>query len=248
SGMTARTTTANWGTTGQFPTSVTNALSQATSRTWNYAFGTPASQTDANGIAVSWQYDDFGRLVRENRPDGTAVTRTFNACAAPGYCGYSNLRYYIDTSLLNTAAAVVRNEWQFFDLMDRLRFEEPVVVTGTRVQTETQYDALGRVAKRSAPRFYVGTLYWNEFQYDLRNRVKQASQPTSDSNPALQTTFSYYEGLTTRIVDPLGKQSTKVANVAGGLARSIDHDGYYQSFDYDGFGNLVRVTDSVSNT
>src|SRR5690606_14387365 len=28
----------------------------------------------------------------------------------------------------------------------------------------------------------------------------------------------------------------------------IDHDGYYQNFDYDGFGNLLRVIDSLGNT
>jgi RHS repeat-associated protein len=247
-GMTARTTTANWGTTGQFPTSVTNALSQTTTKTWNYAFGRQASETDPNGIIVSWLYDDFGRMTRENRPDGTATTRTFNACAAPGYCGYTALRYYIETSLLNSAAAVVRNDHQFFDMVDRLRFDEPLLVTGARVQTAIAYDALGRVASRSSPRFSAGTLFLTSFQYDLRDRVTQASRPTSDSNPTLVTTNNYYEGLTTRVVDPLTKQTTKVANVLGAMARSVDHDGYYQSFDYDAFGNPIRVTDSLSNT
>lgn len=247
-GMTPRQTTANWGTTGQFSTSVTNALMQTTNKTWNYAFGTQTSETDPNGITVGFSYDDFGRLSRENRPDGTAVTHTYNACAAPNYCGYSTLRYYIETSLLNTAAAVVRNDQQYFDVLDRLRFDEPLLVTGSRVVTEIQYDAFGRVAKRSAPRFPAGALYWNEFQYDLLNRITQASRPTSDTIPTLATTTSYYEGLTMRVVDTLGKQSTKVANVVGAAARSIDHDGYFQALDYDAFGNVVSVTDSLSNT
>ncbi len=247
SGMTARTTTANWGASGQFPTSVTNPLTQTTNKTWNYAFGTQASETDPNGIVVSWQYDDFGRMNRENRADGTATTRTFISCPAPGYCGYTALRYYIETSLLNTASALVRNDQQFFDMQDRLRSDEPLLVTGTRVQTEIEYDAFGRVASRSSPRFAAGTLFRTQFQYDLRDRVTSASRPTSDSNPTPVTTTSYYEGLTTRVVDPLGKQSTKVANVAGALARSMDHDSYHKSFDYDAFGNPVRVTDSLSN-
>ena len=70
----------------------------------------------------------------------------------------------------------------------------------------------------------------------------------SDSDPTVQTTYIDIEGLTTRVVDALGKHSTKVATVAGGVARSIDHDGYYQTFDADAFGNVVRVTDSLSNT
>jgi RHS repeat-associated protein len=247
-GMTARTTSTNWGATGQFPTSVTNALSQTTSKTWNYTFGKQAGETDANGTALGWLYDDFGRMSRENRPDGTAVTRTYNSCAAPGYCGYSTLRYYVETTQLNSGSAVVRSDHQYFDMQDRLRFDEPLLVTGARVQTAIEYDALGRVASRSSPRFAAGALFLNSFQYDLRNRATQISRPTSDSNPTLVTTNNYYEGLTTRVVDPLSKQTTKVANVVGSMARSIDHDGYYQIFDYDAFGNNVRVTDSLTNT
>jgi RHS repeat-associated protein len=246
-GMTARTTTANWGTTGQFPTSVTNALSQTTNKTWNYSIGMQASETDPNGIIISWQYDDFGRLSRENRPDGTATTRTYNNCPGPSFCGYSTLRYYIDTRVLDTASSVVNSTHQYFDAFDRLRFHEPLLVTGSRAETIIEYDALGRVAQRSSPHLTT-SIYWTQFQYDLLNRVTQVSRPTSDSNPTLQTTTNHYEGLTTRTVDPLGKQTTKVANVLGSWARSIDHNGYYQSFDYDAFGNAVRVMDSLSNT
>lgn len=133
-------------------------------------------------------------------------------------------------------------------MLDRLRFDEPLLVTGTRVQTAIEYDALGRVASRSSPRFPTGTLFLTQFQYDLLDRVTQASRPASDSNPSLVTTTTVYEGLTTRVVDPLGKQSSKVANVADTLARSIDHDGYHKTYDYDAFGNLVRVIDGLSNT
>ncbi|MGH8238845.1 MAG: hypothetical protein ACREXP_17755, partial [Steroidobacteraceae bacterium] len=151
--------------------------------------------------------------------------------------------------MLKTAGTVVvRNDLQYFDMLDRLRSDEPLLVTGTRVQTAIEYDAFGRVAKRSSPRFTGGSSFWTEFQYDLLGRVEQASRPTSDSDPSVQTTYSYYEGLTTRIVDPLSKQTTKVANVIGGMVRSVDHDGYYQTFDYDAFSNVVRVMDSLSNT
>ena len=247
-GMTARTTTMDWGSTGQFPTSVTNALSQTTEMTWDYALGRQLSEKDPNNITVGWVYDDFGRLTRENRPDLTAITRTYNICSSPSYCGHPTLRYYVDTSFLNAAGVSETSTQQYFDAFDRLRLGESLLVTGARVQTAIEYDALGHVAKQSAPRFTAGTLFWTQFQYDLLGRLKEVSRPTSDSNAALQTATSYYEGLTTRVVDPLGKQSTKVANAVGALARSIDHDGYYQSFDYDGFGNVLRVQDSLSNT
>ncbi|HJU38409.1 MAG TPA: toxin TcdB middle/N-terminal domain-containing protein, partial [Tahibacter sp.] len=247
-GMTARTTTANWGTTGQFPASVTNALSQTTNRTWNFAFGTPASETDPNGIAVSFSYDDFGRPTREDRPDGTATTWDIGACVAPSFCGDSKLRYVVTASLRNTSNTVVRDDLQYFDAFDRLVYDEPELVDNGRQVVATAYDALGRVGQRSAPFFSGGSVYWTTIGYDLLNRQTTITAPTSDSSGLTKTTNFYYEGLTSRVVDPQGKQTTKVSNVVGAAARSIDHDGYYQSIDYDGFGNIIRVTDSASNT
>jgi RHS repeat-associated protein len=247
-GMTARTTTANWGTTGQFPTSVTNALSQTTNKSWNFTFGTQASETDPNGVVVSWSYDDFGRPTREDRPDGTATTWDIGACVSPSFCGDSKLRYFVTTSRRNTSNTLVRDDLQYFDAFGRLLYNEPELVDGNRSVAATRYDALGRIAQRSAPYFSGGTVYWTTFAYDLRNRATSATSPISDSSAMTKATNFYYEGLTTRVVDPQGKQTTKVSNVAGASARSIDHDGYYQTFDYDSFGNVVRVMDSLINT
>ena len=253
-GMTARTTTASWGTTGQFPTSVTQAVtstfSQTSNKTWNYAFGLPASETDPNGLAVSWLYDDFGRRTRENRPDGTYTTWQIyvNALCDPRY------KIAVLETPYSSAAASITSRYAFFDQFERPIDEYQYSFSTTSFDTVIRtYDALGRVATEGAPYSSAGCTsftpsYVTSFQYDLQGRPTQISRPTSDSNPTLQTTYSYYEGLTTRVVDALSKQTTKVGNVVGGVARSIDHDGYYQSFDYDSFGSVVRVTDSLSNT
>ena len=101
----------------------------------------------------------------------------------------------------------------------------------------------------SAPCLWAScTNYWTTNAYDLGSRPTAVSRPISDSNPTLQTTNIYYEGLTTRIVDPQSKETSKVSNAAAQLARSADHNGYYQSFDYDAFGNVKRVLDSSGNT
>jgi YD repeat-containing protein len=63
-----------------------------------------------------------------------------------------------------------------------------------------------------------------------------------------QTTRVHFEGLTTRVVDAEGKEQKKTANVLGAVIRSTDHNGYYQGFSYDSFGNLVSVVDSQGNT
>jgi YD repeat-containing protein len=44
------------------------------------AFGTPLSQTDANGLVTRWRYDGFGRRTLEQRPDGTGTRWVYDPC------------------------------------------------------------------------------------------------------------------------------------------------------------------------
>ncbi|HEY0726102.1 MAG TPA: toxin TcdB middle/N-terminal domain-containing protein, partial [Pyrinomonadaceae bacterium] len=254
SGVPVRTTSSSWGSTGQFPISVTQSVtstfSQTTNKTWNYAFGTQASETDPNGIPVNWQYDDFGRRTREDRPDQTYTTWQYlNGTCDPRAKMIVLARQFSSTNV------VVADNYAYLDQQERVVDEYRTSFSGGGYDTVMRtFDALGRTATIGAPFLSGGCTpsaapaYVATFQYDLLSRPAQVSRPTSDSNPTLVTTAAFYEGLTTRVVDPLSKQSTQVVNAAGALARSIDHDGYYQNFDYDGFGNIVRVTDSLSNT
>jgi YD repeat-containing protein len=85
-GMAARTTTVNWGTTGQFPTVITNPLSQSITLGFDTKTGMKTSQTDpnytsSNPIETTWGYDDFGRKTKETRPDGTYTLWSYGTCS-----------------------------------------------------------------------------------------------------------------------------------------------------------------------
>jgi RHS repeat-associated protein len=249
-GMDPRPSAADWGTTGQFPISATNALSQTTNLGWDYALGLKTSETDPNGIATSWQYDSFGRRTRENRPDLTATTWSYNDCATIGSCQGSNNKMVVIETALDAASSVITDRWVYTDSFDRPMITSARTLSGAYNRIAREYDALGRVRRESAPCWWSACtpVFWTTLTYDLASRVTALTRQVSDSDTSEQTTYSHYEGLTTRTVDALGKQSNHVSNVAGRLARSSDHDGYYQGFDYDAFGNSVRVTDSLGNT
>ena len=245
-GMTPRTTAYQWDAPGRFLQSVTNALSQSTSFEWYATTGLPKSQTDPNGLTASWQYDAMGRRTRETRPDATQSTWTYEPCTG---CAISNGRTLVTEAQLDANNAVVTDRRLYADSFDRPIAVSERSLSGAYTRIEQKYDALGRVIQSGAPCWWSAcTQSWTGIAYDSLNRPISISRALSDSNPTPQTTYIYYEGLTTRRVDVLGKQTTHTNNAIGALVRSADHAGYYQQFDYDGFGNAVRVIDSLGHT
>ena len=249
-GMAARTTTTNWGTTGQFPVSVTNPLSQAQTAVWDAAKGVKSSETDPNGLTVSWQYDAFGRTKRETRFDGTYTDFTLTTCnSTNSYCGtaYSRLRRQVHASSKRTNGVEVRFDDLFLDKFGREIQSQRHMMNGAVSTARTIYDTMGRVSQASMPDFSTTPTYFTTATYDVLNRVTAVSRPIDAGTPTLQSTGISHEGLRAISTDPEGKATNKISDVLGRIVRSTDHAGYYQQFDYDAFGSLRRVRDSLSN-
>jgi RHS repeat-associated protein len=243
--MTARTTGANWGANGRFLRTITNALSQQTTYGWDEALGIRTSVTDPNQLTTSWVLDNFGRTTRENRPDGTATTISYNDCASQGCLDGNNKQLLIQTEF-DTVGAAIRDAWTYLDRYNRPLATRSTLLTGAYSRVERRYDSLGRVTQESAPCAWEScAFFWTVYTYDTAGRLKQVSRPASEIDPNPINADTYYEGLTTRSLDAQGKQTTSVATVIGQPSRNIDHDNYYVQLDYDAFGNPVRISDSA---
>lgn len=251
-GVALRNTHTDWGTTGQFPMSVRNALSQTTTYGYDFNFGFRTSAQDSNLITTSWTDDEFGRKKTETRPDGTSTIWTYSDCASSGGCLLGSHGLIVGQTIYNVNGTAQTDGETFFDSIDRSLVSIKRMLGGDYDRNEVRYDSLGRVGQRAMPCTWVslGTActYWTTNSYDVLNRLTQTQRPISASNGTLQTTTIQYAGRTAITTDPQGKRSTKIMTVAGTMGRSKDHDGYYQSFGYDGFGSLVAVTDSLGNS
>jgi YD repeat-containing protein len=236
--------------TGQFPTSVINPLLEESKAEWDYDLGVQTKSIDANGITVSWQYDAFGRRLREDRPDGTATTWSYNACSAvSGGCVISNAnnRMVVIETKLATGGATITDTWTYLDAFDRPIVTKIKTLSGAYNRIDRDYTSQGSVLRESAPCMWVGCVinYGTSYGYDLIGRLASVSRQIPNSSPNPATSTIEYLGLTTHVRDGLSKDSYTIGNAAGQIARSQDHNGYYQSFDYDPFGNVVRVYDST---
>ena len=253
-GMTARTTGIYWGTSGQFPTTLTNELGQTTNVTFDPTTGQLLTVTDPNGLLTTWQYDDFARRSKEIRPDGTYTTWGYNDCATWGGsngCLYGShtlaISYFSYAS--NGVAQSSGTEW--LDQLERPLFANRLNRAGTYDRSEVRYDNLGGIAQQAMPCAYSTPLtacpYWMTVTHDAIDRVTGTSRPISATNSNPVATAISYAGRTTKFTDEKTYVSTKVSFVTGALARSQDPTNYYQNFTYDAFGSLLTVTDSESS-
>lgn len=263
-GMASRSTNITWGTTGQFPQTIENPLSQSITLGFDSNSGVKTSQTDpnytsTNPLMTTWQYDPFFRKVLESRPDGTSTTYAYNNCATNG-CVNANNQTTVTVTALNYGGSTEAVDNQYLDSLDRTLVTSKTMLSGTYDRNEVQYDNLGRIANQAFPCLFSGcTQSWSSNSYDILNRVIESERPVNAAskltscNPATvppiagcQGTSYGYLGRTTTVTDALANTTTKISLATGAMARSQDPNGYYQNFTYDSFGSLLSVTDSAS--
>jgi RHS repeat-associated protein len=251
--MPARTTTTSYGTRCQLPESVTNALNQTTAIAYRYDLGLKASATDPNGITVAWTYDDFGRKIKETRPDSTYTTWSFTDCVSTSCWGTGDLRFQTTETLFNSAGSAVRAHETFADGLDRVRYDEGNRVLGVWNTQITSYDSLGRKQEVQLPYSSASNGY-HIYTYDVGNRPITDTLYTSSGTQYRQIQLGY-QGQTAFVTDPNGKTITKVTDVAGKLRWVTDPpEGVHGAaagttkYTYDSFDNLVTIVDAIGAT
>lgn len=248
-GMAARQTTANWGTTGQFPMSLTDASGATTQFNYDFGYGLISSETDANGVTTSWAYDDgFGRLTQETHPDGTFTRYYYTACGSSNsYCGNSDkpdLRLFLQKQFFGSDGSLIVERDLYENSMDEVRMNTIFNLTG-KVYIDTHYDALGRVVENSMPHF--STEYDTTYSYDILNRVVQTQRPINQNDRSLQSTSYAYDGDTTSITDANNNTRTLIHDPNGWLREARDAMGYAVTLGYDAAGSKISASDNLNN-
>lgn len=248
-GQAPNSTMMDWGSSGQFPRTVTNATSHVTRIDWDVRKGVQVGVTDRNNHTTEWQHDAFGRLTREERPDGTATQFTLTACnAGNSYCGgASDLRYRVQVEPRDTANNVIRTNTQSFDGLDRLRYDAKQLLGGGMSTATATYDALGRIVSRSEPATSLDPVWYTSTTYDLRNRPTRIERQASEVDTSPSITQISYQGLTIVKTDPLLRSSSAIFSPVGQIVRTVNAAGSDTDYQYDAFGNLVKVRDALGN-
>lgn len=208
-----------------YPATVTNALSQATSYTYDYPTGKVVQTTDPNTLSTKNIYDAIGRLTEFDEPDfnspGTLVpkkTISYTDNAFPSYQATTN---YL-------AAATSSAVYEYFDGLGR-SIQKRAQAPGTNTYTvlDSMYGSNGLLTKDTLPYFASST-----------------ANTAATSTSALYTNYTY---------DALGRVlsiQTSVGtttNVYGAWkVFKTDANGNTTEYDYDAWKNLTNVVDPVS--
>lgn len=233
--------TTQYDANGVVPVSLTNALGQMVKTVFNPS-SLPVSQTDANGLTTTWQYDGFDRKMQEQRPDGTITRWQYLLCGSPAPCvGYA--KYVVLTNQFAADGVTANGPWvkTYFDRLDRsIRVETDGFNGVTTVDTE--YDAHGRVARVSRPYYANAAIKWSVNSYDALGRVVAALSPDGS------TVAKSYNGPSTTVTNALQQTQTTLVNSLGKVVRVTDTQNNSLSYTYDAGGNLAKTTDSKGNT
>ncbi|KLN58859.1 hypothetical protein WH96_20785, partial [Kiloniella spongiae] len=244
-GETARTASMTYTPDGRFALSSSNALGHSASVVADSRFGVPLSTTDANSIVTTFEYDGFGRNIREIVADGTETVTSYNLCSDAAITCPSGAVERVLQQSLETASgtAIAANSITYLDKLGREIRSESQMADGSVVYTDTVYDSFGRVIKSSAP-YKAGSssIDWALNEYDVLDRVIKST----DLNGAVTTTA--YSGLSVTITTPLQETESRKSNARGELVLVTDTMGGTIAYAYDAFGNLTSTTDAKNNT
>ena len=110
------------------------------------------------------------------------------------------------------------------------------------INTDTDYDSLGRVKRRSEPHYAGATdIYWTAFEYDLLGRVVQTVLPDATALQDSEVTVTY-AGRVTTTTNSLGQTQTETRNALDEVIRTADHAGTTVTHGYNAWGQVTSTT------
>jgi RHS repeat-associated protein len=247
SNIASRGTATSYDSRGEFPVSTTDELGHVDTYTHDPRFGGLTSHVDPNTVSTTWNYDSFGRLSKETRPDGTQTQVVYAYCAGvnggsascPTHGAF--LRQATPTASDGTTQIAPASTTQY-DMLSRRIATDSQGFDGSAIRLATPYDALGRIAETSRPYFLSGgTPQWTVNTYDALARVTLAVAPNGGH------TTTAYNGLSVAVTNANSQTTTTVKNAEGQIASVTDAMSHTTAYVYDAFDDLTSVTDPAGN-
>lgn len=245
------------GNAAAYVKTITNALNQVSTYSYNSCFGNLATATDPNLQATTYVYDTLGRKASVSFPDSGLTSWTYND-AAP----ISITQNKKQTATANVATVEVH------DGLGRVLQTKLTSDPAGTDYVDTTYDVAGRRASVSNPYRTTSdpTYGITSYQYDALNR------PTTITRQDGGTVLTSYAGAASQVQDE-GNGTSRVTRVSqtdaqgrlisicevsgvtllgsgatpAACGQNIAATGFLTTYQYDALNNLTSVTQSGLN-
>lgn len=237
-----------------FPVITANSLNHQTIYEYNYLVGKPKKTINPNGTIIEIDYNGFGRPLVERISSDHSYTSliTKNTYIYNDAMNGASLPYI--KKIINYSNMVSGEEYTLFDGLGRQVRQLNSSSPPSYYSTDTFYDLMGRVSRKSLPYVYssspvnyYGTTsdlnLFTHFTYDSLGRVIKKENSLGSIN-------TKYELNKIIITDQEGKSKEFTYNAFGNLEKVIENNGpdkYETRYDWDSLGNLTKVTDALGN-
>ena len=223
-----RVTRTSYDSKGRYIVSSINSLGFVEITNYDEAAGVALSSKDKNNIVTNYTYDKFGNLLTASTPVSKMLKTT--GWSAGMSDAPQNALYFEWNKVTGEPATI-----KFYDCLGRLLRKVTESVNGKKIYIDQTYNHRGLVEKTSDPYYAGDQSYWSKNEYDAVGRT--TAQITPDGS---RHTFAY-DGLKTTATDPLGSVNTKVNNLNGLLATSIDNAGTTIVYKYNADGKCIET-------
>ena len=204
-GITSRTESSVYNSTGRFMTEATDVEGLTTTYSYNTELGHLVEETDPFGKKQRFAYDGWNRLIRQ--------TDYLNNTINTNYTGLSRGGLKITTT-----SSLGGGRETHVNRLGRETLSKSRNVLNQWVSTKVEYDAAGKIKRESQPYFGSSPTQWTTHYYDNYNRPLRQQM----YNGLLITTN--YDGLTVTVNDET-KTVSKTEDAVGNVISMTDPGG-----------------------
>jgi YD repeat-containing protein len=210
--------------THTFPVEITNPLNQITIYGYDLGTGNLLSQTDANDFTTSYQYDIFGRKIKEIQPYDTVNFPTVRW--EYDFDGTAPEKVKVSSKVSNNNNF---EEWFFYDGFGDLIQGKKEADNNQQIVNDYYYDESNKLESVSNNYFRISSEVYSQpnqqvdktnYEYDKLNRVTLITNP---------------DGTEKEIIHGLWEETV------------IDENNHEKKFYFDAFNRIRRVDEKVED-
>ncbi|QHI38239.1 tRNA(Glu)-specific nuclease WapA [Kordia antarctica] len=222
-----------------------------TTYAYNIATGDPISVTNAYGLPVTYQYDDWNRVTRET-----------NYLGKHTYTTYANNSTYGTGGLLKTTNYDQGEDQKiYYNALGWVMKEGVLSINNKWIFKNYEYDVAGKKLKESEPYFSTSSpAQWNQYFFDQYGRsIAQqlfTGKVINTTYSGLSATVDDGTKTVTSTKDALGNiisiqddgGTINYTYYANGKMKSTNYDSHIVNVTIDGWGRKIALTDPSAGT